>query len=145
MNTVRSNAPSLLVSTSGIGDGLFHPKLAEAADFILIHGNGCNPEEYEPKVNDLKPYGKPILFNEDWCFSNDRRGIGDVVQKATAAFQAGASWGIMNQKRNQQYPFIFGIGNPEEGDNAKEDFTAYETIAKLDGRHHWSIWWSSLY
>ena len=133
MNIVRSKAPSLLVSTSGIGDGLFHQKLAESADFILIHGNGCNPEEYESKVNALKSYGKPILFNEDWCFSNDRRGIDDAEQKATEAFNAGASWGIMNQKRNQQYPFIFGIGDPEEGGNAKEDFIAYETIAKLVG------------
>lgn len=133
MNIVRSNAPSLLVSTSGIGNGLFHPKVAEAADFILIHGNGCNPDEYESKVGVLKSYDKPIVFNEDWCFSNDPRGIGDAVEKAKAAFEAGASWGIMNQKRNQQYPFIFGIGEPKEGGNAEEDFIAYETIAKLVG------------
>lgn len=131
MNIVRSTAPSLLVSTSGIGDALFHQKLAKAADFILLHGNGCNPDEYDEKVNVLKQYEKPIVFNEDWCFSNDRRGISDAVQKASAAFRAGASWGIMNQKRNQQYPFVFGIGDPEEGGNAKEDFIAYETITKL--------------
>ena len=39
----------------------------------------------------------------------------------------------MNEERNQYYPFIFGIGNPEEGGNAKEDFIAYETIAELIG------------
>jgi hypothetical protein len=39
----------------------------------------------------------------------------------------------MNVERNQRWPFVFGIGDPEEGGNAKEDFIAYETIAKLVG------------
>jgi hypothetical protein len=133
MNIVRSTAPKLLVSTSGIGNCLFHEKLCEAADFILIHGNGCNPDVYEERVGALKKYGKPIVFNEDWCFSDDPRGVRDAVQKATAAFEAGASWGIMNQKRNQHWPFVFGIGEPEEGGNAEEDFIAYETIGRLIG------------
>jgi len=130
---VHSNAPELLVSTSGIGDGLFHPKLCEVADFILIHGNGCNPEEYESKVNELKKYSKPIVFNEDWCFSDDPRGISDAVQKVTTAFKVGASWGIMNERRNQHFPFIFEIGSPDEEGNSKDDFIAYETIAELIG------------
>jgi len=133
MNIARSTAPNLIVSTSGIGNCLFHEKLCEAADFILIHGNGCDPDVYRERVGALKKYGKPIVFNEDWCFSDDPRGVSDAFQKATAAFEAGASWGIMNQKRNQHWPFIFGIGDPEEGGNAKEDFTAYETIADLIG------------
>jgi len=130
---VHSTVPGLLVSTSGIGDGLFHPKLCEVADFILIHGNGCNPDEYDSKVNALKKYGKPIVFNEDWCFSDDPRGISDAVQKVTSAFKAGASWGIMNERRNQHYPFIFGIGSPDEEGNSRDDFIAYETIAELIG------------
>lgn len=133
MDVVRSTAPDLLVSTSGIGNGRFHPKLAEAADFILIHGNSCDPDEYASKVEALRPFGKPIVFNEDWCFSDDPRGVGDAIQKATAAFEAGASWGIMNQKRNQQWPFLFSIGDPREGGNAEEDFVAYETITELLG------------
>ena len=133
INIVRSAAPNLLVSTSGIGNCKFHEKLCEAADFILIHGNGCDPDIYEESVNSFKKYGKPIVFNEDWCFSDDPRGAPDAAQKVTAAFKAGASWGIMNEERNQYYPFTFGIGNPEEGGNAKEDFIAYETIAKLLG------------
>jgi len=133
MDIVRSVSSDLLVSTSGIGDGFYHPKLAEAADFILIHGNECNPDEYYRKVGMLLRYGKPVVFNEDWCFSDDPRGIFDAVEKATAAFEAGASWGIMNQKRNQEWPFIFGIDDPKAGRNAKEDFIAYENIAKLVG------------
>ena len=133
MNIVRSTAPGLIVSTSGIGNCLFHEKLCEAADIILIHGNGSSPDIYHEKVNGYKKYGKPIVFNEDWCFSDDPRRVPDAVQKVTAAFEAGASWGIMNEERNQYWPFTFGIGNPEEGGNAKEDFIAYEAIAKLIG------------
>jgi hypothetical protein len=129
----KQTTPELLVSTSGIGDGLFHPILCEVADFILIHGNGCEPEEYESKVGNLKKYGKPIVFNEDWCFSDDSRRKADAVQKATSAYKAGASWGIMNEERNQHYPFIFEIGSPDEEGNSREDFIAYETIASLLG------------
>lgn len=133
MNIVRSTAPDLIVSTSGVGNCRFHEKLCEAADFIMIHGNGCAPDIYEERINPLKKHGKPIIFNEDTGFSDDPRGAADAPEKATAAFAAGASWGIMNLERNQHYPFIFGIGNPEEGGNAKEDFAAYETIARLVG------------
>ncbi len=133
MNIVCSTAPGLIVSTSGIGNGLFHEKLCEAADFILIHGNGCAPDIYEERVSALKRYGKPIVFNEDTGFSDDPRGVPDAAEKATIAFTAGASWGIMNVERNQRWPFTFGIGDPEESGNAKEDFIAYETIAKLVG------------
>ena len=134
MNIVRSTAPGLIVSTSGIGNCRFHEKLCEAADFIMIHGNGCDPNIYEERINALKKYGKPIIFNEDTGFSDDPSKTPDAVEKATAAFNSGASWGIMNVKRNQRYPFTFGIGKPEEGGNAKEDFIAYEAIAKLVGK-----------
>jgi len=133
MNIVRATAPDLIVSTSGVGNSRFHEKLCEAADFIMIHGNGCASDIYEERVSALKQYGKPIIFNEDTGFSDDPRRTADAPEKATAAFNAGASWGIMNLERNQHWPFTFGIGNPEEGGNAKEDFIAYETIAKLVG------------
>jgi hypothetical protein len=133
MNIVRLTAPGLIVSTSGIGNCLFHEKLCEAADFILIHGNGCAPDIYEERVSALKRYGKPIVFNEDTGFSDDPRGVPDAAEKATTALRAGASWGIMNVRRNQWWPFVFGIGNSEEVGNTKEDFIAYETVAGLVG------------
>jgi len=39
----------------------------------------------------------------------------------------------MNERRNQHYPFIFVIGSLDEEGNSKEDYVAYETIAKLLG------------
>jgi hypothetical protein len=133
MDLVRSVYPRLLVSTSGMGNARFHPMLGKAADFILLHGNETSPEDYAERVAAVAEYGKPVVFNEDWCFSDDRRGIPDAPAKATAAFENGASWGIMNQIRNQHWPFVFGIGRPEEGQNAREDRAAYETIRRLLG------------
>jgi hypothetical protein len=134
MNLVRSVHPKLLVSTSGMGNARFHPALCKSADFILLHGNETEPEDYAERIAAAAEYGKPVVFNEDWCFSDDRRGVADAPIKATAAFENGASWGIMNQTRNQQWPFRFGIGRPDEGQNAREDLAAYETIRQLVGR-----------
>jgi hypothetical protein len=50
-----------------------------------------------------------------------------------AAFENGASWGIMNQKRNQTYPFTFSIGTTGEGKNAEEDFQLYQAMAEMLG------------
>jgi hypothetical protein len=133
MDLVRSVHPKLPVSTSGMGNARFHPTLCEAADFLLLHNNETEPADYAERIAAVTTYGKPIVFNEDWCFSDDRRGIADAPAKATAAFENGASWGIMNQIRNQHWPFVFGIGQPDEGQNAREDRAAYETIRRLVG------------
>jgi hypothetical protein len=133
MDLVRSVLPKLPVSTSGMGNARFHPALCEAVDFILLHGNETEPEDYAGRIAAVAEYGKPIVFNEDWCFSDDRRGTADASAKAEAAFENGASWGIMNQVRNQHWPFVFGIGQPDEGQNAREDHAAYATIRRLVG------------
>jgi hypothetical protein len=133
MNLVRSVHPQLLVSTSGMGNARFHPALCEAADFLLLHGNETEPADYAQRIEAVAEHGKPVVFNEDWCFSDDSRGVADAPIKATAAFENGASWGIMNQIRNQHWPFVFGIGRPDEGPNAREDHAAYETIRRLLG------------
>ena len=133
MSLVRSAAPTLLVSTAGMGDALFHETLAQAADYILLHGNVSDPEDYPERIGKLKAYGKPIIFNEDWCFSDDTRGIPDAVVKMRTAFESGASWGNMNQKRNQTWPFRFTIGNAAGDQNSREDFNLYQAMAKMLG------------
>ncbi len=133
MALVRSTAPSLLVSTAGMGDAEFPPILAEAADFMLLHGNTTEPEDYPARIQKVSGYGKPVIFNEDWCFSDDTRGIPDAITKMKAAFTNGASWGIMNQQRNQTWPFIYKIGKPGEDKNSQEDFLLYEAMAEMLG------------
>jgi hypothetical protein len=114
-----------------VGDARFHEKLERSADFILIHGNTTDPEEYPAQIEALRGCEKPIVFNEDWCFSDDTRGIPDAITKLRAAFNSGASWGIMNQKRNQTYPFRFGIGSPGESPNDDQDFRVYQELRRL--------------
>lgn len=133
MSLVRSVAPGIPVSTAGMGDARFHPDLAEAADYILLHGNTSDPEDYPEKIKAVSGYGKPVIFNEDWCFSDDTRGVYDAVEKMKAAFKNGASWGIMNQKRNQTWPFIYEIGKPGEGGNAEEDLKLYQAMEEMLG------------
>lgn len=93
--------PALLVSTSGMGNGLYHEDLARTADFLLIHFNNTSLEDYQDKINHLKIYGKPIVCNED-----------DKVKKEGAIALAlsvlnGSGWGYMNIKVNQHMPFDF--------------------------------------
>jgi hypothetical protein len=45
--------------------------------------------------------GKPILSNED-------QRVGSAAAAATSAsVQAGASYGLMLERKNQHYPFVF--------------------------------------
>jgi hypothetical protein len=93
--------PGLLVSTSGMGNGLYHDELAQTADFLLIHFNNTSLEDYSDKIGNLKKYGKPIVCNED-----------DKVKQEGAiaialSVQNGSGWGYMNIKVNQHIPFTF--------------------------------------
>lgn len=62
---VKRAAPGLLVSTSGLGHGRYPHRLAEVADFVLIHFNGTTVEDIPDRISALKEHGKPIVCNED--------------------------------------------------------------------------------
>ncbi|MDD4109463.1 MAG: cellulase family glycosylhydrolase [Prolixibacteraceae bacterium] len=93
--------PELLVSTSAMGNGIFHDTLAKEADFLLIHFNNTSLEDYNEKINDLKKYNKPIVCNED-----DKTGREGAIGLAYAVM-SGSGWGYMNSAVNQYYPFKF--------------------------------------
>lgn len=93
--------PELLVSTSGLGHGRMSAKIAEVADFILIHFNGTPVDEIPGRIEVLKRFGKPIVCNEDNKVG--RKGALAAIQ----SLQNGASWGYMNNRVNQNEPFIF--------------------------------------
>ena len=102
----KSLNPDLLVSTSGMGNGMSDEILAHEADYITIHFNTTSLEDYQNRIEDLKRYNKTILCNED-----DK-----LMQEGAIALSLsvlnGCGWGYMNVKINQEAPFEFlGTGD----------------------------------
>eukprot|EP00755_Sulcionema_specki_P026178 Sspe_Gene.85041::Locus_55861_Transcript_1_1_Confidence_1.000_Length_1874::g.85041::m.85041 len=69
--------------------------LIEAADVVLVHGNGLTPKEISRLVGEIrnttvyKQSPKPIMFNED-----DHYAFDQPENNMKAALTAHASWGI---------------------------------------------------
>jgi Peptidase family M23/PKD domain len=97
----KKTAPGLLVSASGLGGGTNPDRLAEAADFLLIHFNNTKLAEIPARIRALKKYGKPIVCNED-----DKQGE-EAARAAELCVANGASWGLMLSRLNQYFPFEF--------------------------------------
>ena len=100
----RKTVPGLLVSTSGLGHGRMGAKIAEVADFILIHFNGTPLDKIPERIAALKKFKKPIVVNED-----DKDGE-TAARAAELSVENGASWGLMLNDLNQYVPFEFKGG-----------------------------------
>jgi len=101
MAVARAAAPGLLVSASGLGDGVVPRAVAVASDFLLPHFNGTPVCEIPAQLAELRAHGKPVLCNED-----DKTGD-EGAAAAAACVVGGASWGLMLVDRNQHFPFTF--------------------------------------
>ena len=78
----------MLVSTSYGGGGLPSQAMIDAADYILLHGNGQGPDDICRMVETVRGQtGKPIIFNQDSV----------SVDNMVAAWESGASWGYYDQ------------------------------------------------
>jgi hypothetical protein len=120
MALARSTHPALLVSTSGMGSAVIDARIAQAADFILLHTNSTPIEAYAARIADARRHGKPVVINED-----DKVGP-DGAEAARRAIAAGASWGFMHSRVNQYAPFSFN--GPDD------DPEVYRTIERLTTR-----------
>ena len=116
----KETQPGLLVSASGLGDSRMPSAVAEAADFITLHGNSSSAEEMAEGTRECLEFGKPVIFNED-----DKLGE-EAAAACEAVFNVGGSWGYMNSGLNQYYPFKWGI---EPGD----DQIVYDKVKALTG------------
>lgn len=117
ISLAKSLDPSLLVSTSGMGDGRLVDSLAAAVDFITIHFNTTSLENYGARINALKETGKPIICNED-----------DKIDKAGAAalmlsVANGCGWGFMHHEQNQDIPFRY--------EGVKDDTAVYNMLRSV--------------
>jgi CubicO group peptidase (beta-lactamase class C family) len=113
----KQTAPNLLVTTSGLGDGVIHAEVAEACDFLTPHWNGTKSEDIPARLAALKRYGKPIVVNED-----DKTGARAVTALA-ATVAGGAGYGLMLKDHNQTYPFRF--------DGVADDAVFYAALRKI--------------
>lgn len=116
----RSQAPNLLVSTSGMGNGIIAAPIARAADFILIHFNNTALANIPERIEQARAYGKPVLCNED-----DKIGQAGA-DAALLSVKSGAGWGLMHSEKNQSYPFEF--------EGAADDSLVYRMLARLTGK-----------
>lgn len=115
----KSRHSTLPVSASSLRNGQTTPRVAAAADLILVHFNALAVSEIPAKVRALRdafPH-KPIVCNED-----SRTGSA-AASAASATVQAGASYGLMLERRNQHYDFDF-LGR-------SDDRTAYDRYVAL--------------
>ncbi|MBI4324355.1 MAG: serine hydrolase, partial [Chloroflexi bacterium] len=133
----KKTVPGLLVSASGLGHGRYPDKLAEAADFLLIHFNGTQLDDIPIRIAALKKFGKPIVCNED-----DKQGVA-AARAAELCVANGASWGLMLKAVNQYFPLAFhgaaddpvvyaklkelASPRPKAGSLTKEDFPPSES------------------
>ncbi|MEM7626239.1 MAG: hypothetical protein AAF333_11640 [Planctomycetota bacterium] len=96
---IDNAAGRLLVSTSQCGGQALAPEIADAVDFVLLHGNGVDDprkltEMIERSRGTAGYRGQPIVVNEDDHFGFDR-----PKNNLAAAVGAGASWGYFDYRR----------------------------------------------
>ena len=111
--------PALLVSASSIRNGKATPQVAAASDLLLVHFNAVALSDIPSRVRALRQDypGKAVVCNED-------ARTGSAAAAATSAsVQAGASYGLMVERKNQHYPFAF--------DGRNDDPAAYDRYAAL--------------
>jgi CubicO group peptidase (beta-lactamase class C family) len=102
----KQSAPGLLVSASESGGrggfvGGFLEHVAPACDFLLIHLNVTPLNGVAARLSSLPKLGKPVVCNEDAKYARDGAKVAEIC------VQHGVSWGFMNDKVNQDFPFTF--------------------------------------
>ncbi len=118
----KATAPELLVTTSGIGDGVIDQEVAEACDFLTPHWNNTKVEEIASRLKTLRRFNKPIVCNED-----DKTGA-LAVAALNVTVENGAGYGLMLKDHNQKYPFHF--------DGADDDRVFYEALSRLTAKRY---------
>lgn len=131
IHRLRSAHPGLLYSTSGggvnaaTGRGMPSPDLVEAADFVLIHGNGTRPPQLEAAIRAVQAMPlyerepKPIVINED----------SPAVANLDAAWRNGASWGYYDQGFEGQGddPYLNYETRPRKNEGPFEHLNGFQT------------------
>lgn len=115
----KSRHSGLPVSASYLRNGQTTSRVGAASDVILVHFNNLALSDIPARVRALRSAypGKPILCNED------ARTGSAAASAASASVQAGASYGLMVERRNQHWDFDFY--------GRRDDPTAYDRYVAL--------------
>lgn len=105
IDLARSESGGMLTASSG-GGGTVDEQVADASDFVLVHGNGLTRGQYydflKRAVSLAK--GKPVLCNED----------SPCCTRVDVALKTGTSWGYYNNYTKQIPPSFFGVTEGED-------------------------------
>lgn len=117
VKATQKNGRRLLVSTSYGGGTIPGRKVVEAADYVLLHGNGVREPARMIKMIEttrqlLGDRPKPIINNEDdrpW--RDAHQGFGDQGNNMIACIENGVSWGYFDFRQKDE-PLHEGFQNP---------------------------------
>jgi hypothetical protein len=105
IDLARQESGGLAVGCSG-GGGYINREVAEASDYVLIHGNGCSRQRFYNMVQQVRSWNlnRPIVCNED------SQALGNMA----VALRQGVSWGYYNNMTKQEPPTDWGITPGED-------------------------------
>ncbi len=101
----RAESGGMLTSSSG-GGGTADEQVADAGDFVLVHGNGLTRGQYYDFLKRATKLakGKPVLCNED----------SPCCTRVDVALKTGTSWGYYNNYTKQIPPCFHGVTAGED-------------------------------
>jgi hypothetical protein len=105
IDLARVSSGGMAVGCSG-GGGYRNREVAEASDYVLIHGNGQSRQRYYQMVQEVKSWdqNKPIVCNED------SQALGNMG----VAFKTQTSWGYYNNMTKQEPPADWSVTKGED-------------------------------
>ena len=105
IDLAREESGGMPVGCSG-GGGYANREIAEASDFVLVHGNGCTRQKYDTLIRRVKGWtpNKPIVCNED----------SQAIGQLKVAFETRTSWGYYNNMTKQEPPADWRITQGED-------------------------------
>ncbi len=105
IDLARTESGGMLTASSG-GGGTVDSQVADAGDFVLVHGNGLTRGQYYDFLKRAirLAKGKPVLCNED----------SPCCTRVDVALMTGTSWGYYNNYTKQIPPCFFGVTPGED-------------------------------
>ena len=105
IDLARDESGGMAAGCSG-GGGYRKREVAEASDYILVHGNGQSRQRYYNMILEVKSWdqNKPIVCNED----------SPAIGNMGVAYKTATSWGYYNNMTKQEPPADWSVTKGED-------------------------------